>query len=109
MKKLLLLLLVTVGALCSHAQLLSWSPHFPEEANAAQSLVITLDAAKGNGGLLNYTGDVYVHTGVITNQSTNASDWKYVKFSKDFNQPNAALKATSLGNNKWRFTITGSL
>jgi 1,4-alpha-glucan branching enzyme len=95
----------------AHTQLLSWSPLFPKENDAAQSLVITVDATKGNAGLLNYTptADVYVHTGVITNLSTSSSDWKHVKFSQDFNQPNAALQANYLGNNKWKFTITGSL
>lgn len=111
MKKMLLVLLAITCTLCLRAQLLTWSPPFPEEANGAQNLVITVDAAKGNRGLFNLsnTEDVYIHTGVITNLSVNAADWKYVKFSQNFNQPNTALKATSLGNNKWRFTIAGSL
>ncbi|MDQ6762809.1 MAG: alpha-amylase family glycosyl hydrolase, partial [Bacteroidota bacterium] len=43
------------------------------------------------------------------NFSANSSDWKHVKFNQDFNQPNPALQATYLGNNKWQFTITGGL
>ncbi|MGN6401093.1 MAG: alpha-amylase family glycosyl hydrolase, partial [Flavisolibacter sp.] len=111
MKRLLLISIGIVTGLMAHTQLLSWTPLFPKENDAAQSLVITLDATKGNAGLLNYTptGDVYVHTGVITNLSASSSDWKHVKFSQDFNQPNAALQANYLGNNKWQFTITGSL
>jgi len=110
MKKFLLALFASVTCIVIQAQLLSWTPAFPTENNAAQTLIITLDASKGNNGLLNYTpGDVYVHTGVITNLSVSATDWKYVKFNQNFNQPNAQLQATSLGNNKWSFTITGSL
>lgn len=109
MKKMLLLLLALLYISLLHAQLLTWSPPFPVADSPAQNLVITLDASKGNQGLLNYMGDVYLHTGVITNLSTNASDWKHVKFSQDFNQPNPALKATALGNNKWRVTIAGNL
>lgn len=108
MKKMLLALLAILPV-CLHAQLLSWSPPFPVADSAAQNLVITLDASKGNKGLFGYTGDVYIHTGVITNLSTSATDWRHVKFNQDFNQPNAALKATALGNNKWRFVITGRL
>jgi hypothetical protein len=108
-----LLLAFVALLLCSvvHAQLLTWTPDFPTENNASQTLVITMDASKGNQGLLNHTPvtDVYVHLGVITNKSANATDWKYVKFSQNFNQPNAQLQATSLGNNKWSFTIPGSL
>lgn len=109
MKRMLLLLLATLSFVCVRPQLLSWSPPFPEEANASQSFVITLDASKGNKGLLNYanTGDVYVHTGVITSLSNSSSDWKYSKF--EWATTNPAAKATSLGNNKWSFTITGSL
>ncbi|ANE53578.1 hypothetical protein SY85_17830 [Flavisolibacter tropicus] len=91
--------------------MLTYTPLFPAENDAAQNLVITVDANKGNKGLLNYTpnNDVYVHLGVITNLSTTANDWKYVKFSQNFNQPNASLQATYIGNNKWTFTINGSL
>lgn len=108
------LLLLTVALLCgvfSYSQLLTWTPAFPIEGDAAQNLVITVDATKGNKGLLNYTPttDVYVHTGVITNLSSSQNDWKYVKFNQNFNQPNPQLQATYLGNNKWQFTIPGSL
>ncbi len=111
MKRLLLLLIATCCGVLTYAQLLSWTPPFPTENDASQTLVITVDAAKGNQGLLNYTPttDVYVHTGIITNLSTSSSDWKYVKFNQNFNQPNAQLQATYTGNNKWQFTITGSL
>jgi 1,4-alpha-glucan branching enzyme len=97
--------------LCSDAQLLTWTPLFPVEDDATTSVVINMDASKGNRGLFDHTpsSDVYVHTGVITNKSTSANDWKYVKFNQNFNQPNPALNATYLGNNQWRFTITGSL
>ena len=62
----------------SFSQLLSWSPNFIQESSTP--VVITMDATKGNEGLLNYTPvtDVYVHIGVITNMSTSSSDWKYV-------------------------------
>lgn len=109
MKKIALVWLSFAFTVCLHAQLLSWSPAFPEEAAAAQTLVITVDASKGNKGLLNYTntGDVYVHTGVITSLSVSSADWKYSRF--EWATTNAAAKATSLGGGKWSFTISGSL
>lgn len=91
-----------------HAQLLTWSPEFPVQDNPAQSFVITLDAAKGNKGLLAHTAsDVYVHIGVITNLSAGASDWKYVKFQ--WGTTGSQAYATYAGNNKWQYTINGSL
>lgn len=91
----------------ANAQLLSWTPDFIQEGSS--SVVITMDANYGNKGLLNYTptSDVYVHIGVITNLSSSSSDWKYVKFS--WGTTTAAAQCVSLGNNKWKYTITGGL
>ena len=41
-------------------------------------VTITFDATQGDAGMKDYSGDVYVHTGVITNKSTSSTDWKYV-------------------------------
>ncbi|MGZ3838410.1 MAG: alpha-amylase family glycosyl hydrolase [Flavisolibacter sp.] len=111
MKRLLLSCTVMITVMVARAQLLAWTPAFPVQKDSSQTLVITMDASKGNRGLYNYTPttDVYVHTGVITNFSTSPTDWKHVKFNQNFNQPNPALQASYIGNNQWQFTIAGSL
>jgi 1,4-alpha-glucan branching enzyme len=109
MKRLLLLLTaIAVAPLC-FAQLLTWTPPFPVENDPAQNLVITVDATKGNQGLMNHTpaDDVYMHIGVITNLSTTTSDWKHV-LTTWATQP-VAFRADSVDINKWSFTIPGSL
>lgn len=107
MKKRLLFALVGLAfnIFYLQAQLLTWTPDFAKDND---NISITMDATKGNQGLQNYNPvtDVYVHTGVITSQSTSPTNWRYVKFNQNFNQPNAQLQATSLGGNKWRFDIT---
>jgi len=110
MKKILVLLLFTSGVSFSWAQLLSWTPSFPVEDDAATNVVITADATKGNLGLLNYspTTDVYVHIGVITNKSTAPNDWQHIKFP-NFNTVYPQAQCTYLGNYKWQYTITGGL
>ncbi len=101
---LLFFLLVCLHATVT-AQLLVSTPDFPVETNA--NIVITMDATKGNRGLLNYNpNDVYAHIGCITNLSTSSGDWKYVKFSWPGADP--AAKATSLGNNRWSYTLAGT-
>ena len=50
-------------------------PAFPI---ASQNVKIIFDATQGSAGLKDYTGDIYAHTGVITDKSTSPSDWKYV-------------------------------
>lgn len=112
MKKIYLLVLVSFFFSRTIAQLptlLSWTAEFPVEDNVSQSLAITLDATKGNQGLLNYTPvtDVYVHIGVITNLSSGSGDWKYVKFG--WGTTNAQANCTNPSANKWTYTINGSL
>ena len=107
MKKGLLAILVSFTAVFAWGQELSWTPDFPQESTTP--FTVTLDATKGNQGLMGYTPvtDVYVHIGVITNLSTSSSDWKYSKFT--WATTTAAAQCTSLGSNKWSFTITGGL
>ena len=58
-------------------------------------VTITFDATKGAGGLKDYTGDVYAHTGVITDKSTSASDWKYVLAAWAVNVDKAKMVRTA--------------
>lgn len=109
MKRILLFVAVFFTGCAINAQLLTWTPPFPKENDPSQTLVITVDATKGNKGLLNYTpaSDVYVHIGVITNKSTSSTDWRYSPFT--WGTTTAAANAPSAGTNKWKYTITGSL
>ena len=96
--------LMMVIGLCNSvfAQLLTTSPDFPTDISA---ISIVVDCSKGNQGLMNYanTNDVFVHVGVITNLSTNNSDWKYVKFG--WGTTDALAKATWLSTNKYQYNI----
>ncbi|WP_372773270.1 alpha-amylase family glycosyl hydrolase [Mangrovibacterium sp.] len=77
------------------------TPAFPTEDRA---VTITFDASQGTGGLANYTGDVYAHTGVITDQSTSGSDWKYV--IADWNVNIDKAKMTRISTNIYQLEIT---
>lgn len=92
-------LLFLIFSIVSKSQLLSWSPQFPSETT---SVTITVDATKGNKGLQNYTGTVYMHFGVITNLSTSPTNWKYVPTTW---ASTTAPVATSVAPNKWAITI----
>ncbi|MEO7766592.1 MAG: alpha-amylase family glycosyl hydrolase, partial [Ferruginibacter sp.] len=61
-----------------------------------------MDATRGNQQLMGYTGTVYMHLGLITSASVNSGDWRY---SPTTWGTTTAPVATSLGNNKWSFTI----
>ena len=107
MKRLGLILVFFSFAFCSAAQLLTSLPEFILESS--NSIEITADANYGNKGIKDYasTSDVYVHIGCITSLSTSSTDWKYSKFT--WGTTAAAAQASYLGNNKWKFTITGGL
>lgn len=75
-------------------------PAFPLESTP---LTIFFNAEMGNGGLFNHDGDVYAHTGVITNLSLNNTDWKYVKTAWGENTPETKL--TRLGDNLYSLDI----
>ena len=58
------------------AQVVYTEPEFPSQLD---DVTIYFDATQGNAGLAGFTDVVYAHTGVITSNSTSASDWKYVQ------------------------------
>jgi glycosidase len=71
---------------------------------STEPVTIIFDATQGSGGLAGYTGDVYAHTGVITQYSTGGSDWKYVKTSWGQNTPDTKL--SRIGQDLYSLQIT---
>ena len=55
--------------------------------------------------LANYSGSIYAHTGVLTNNSSSDGDWKYVKYEWGTN--NDECKLTKVEANLWKLTIKG--
>jgi len=104
MKRLLSVIVCLLSVPLLHSQLLTWTPAFPKDND---NITITMDAAKGNQGLLGFAGDVYVHIGLITSASANPGEWKHAPFAWPGTEP--ASKATSLGNNKYSFTISNGI
>lgn len=87
-------------------QILTTDPTFPTQND---QVTIYFDATQGAGGLANCNCDVYLHTGVITNQSTGTSDWKHVVTT--WGQANAAWKMTPVAGqpNKYSYVIGPSV
>ncbi len=81
---------------------ITWSPAFPTEAD---SITVTFNATQGSGGLAGQTGDIYVHTGVISNLSTGASDWKHVKAAWTTNLPECKMTRDAANPNIYRFVV----
>ena len=67
MQKLLLLLLGTCLTITLNAQLVTTTPAAPTDD---APVTITFDATQGTGGLADCNCDVYLHTGVILDGSS---------------------------------------
>lgn len=74
-----LILLATIPALQSFSAAAESRLCWYEPATATQNEQITVyyNAAEGSKGLKDFTGEVYTHCGVITQNSTSDSDWKH--------------------------------
>ncbi|MBR8535983.1 T9SS type A sorting domain-containing protein [Carboxylicivirga sediminis] len=92
--------LVSIGL---KAQVVTSVPAIPVES---KSVTITFYADKGNQGLMDYTGDVYAHTGVITSESTSGSDWKY---APTWGDNSAKYKMTRVSTNVYTLEITPNI
>ena len=100
MKKTVVLFFFIISSL-TFAQI-STVPALP---TANDEITITFDAT--GTGLDGYTGDVYAHTGVLTSQSNDDTDWKYVIAGWTENTDKAKL--TIIATNTYQFIITPNL
>jgi glycosidase len=88
----------------SDAQVITTDPEFPVPG---QSVTVYFDATQGNGALAGYSGDIYAHTGLITEFSSGPADWKYVK--TNWNENTAETKLNKISDNYYSLDITPSV
>ncbi len=69
------------------------NPPFP---TIADDITVTFDATQGNAALKD-VNQVYMHTGLITDQSSTPSDWKYVQ--GNWGTADSKVKMTKTGSN----------
>ena len=85
-------ILLFLGFSLSSAQIITTDPALP---TPGQAVIVYYDATYGTAGLKDFTGDVYAHTGVLTDQSTGSGDWKYVKTDWGVNTPETKMTRES--------------
>ncbi|MEO1713740.1 MAG: hypothetical protein AAFU60_10460, partial [Bacteroidota bacterium] len=106
MKKMLLLLFGAIYTINLSAQLIATDPVFPR---ASDEVTVFFNAKEGDAGLENCNCDVYGHFGIITQESTNPSDWQNVPTT--WGEPNADWLMTPVpGQDQvYSFTFTPSI
>ncbi len=97
----ILFLVLWSGALT--AQVVTSEPELPF---ADQPVTITFDATRGTAGLIDYDGDVYAHTGVLTENSAGTFDWQYVKTEWGENTLDTRLVRVDGQSNLYTLEIT---
>ncbi|WP_310397970.1 alpha-amylase family glycosyl hydrolase [Hymenobacter sp.] len=97
-------LLLTLLAWTAQAQVVTTQPVFFTENTP---VTLDFDASQGNGGLNNFTGNVYIWTGTVTNLSPNNTTWRNVK-SPSFGQadPAALMTRDAANPNLYHITLT---
>ena len=75
----------------------------PPFVGVDDNVTIVYDASLGNGTLANTSQSVYMHVGLITNNSNSPTDWKHVQGAWGTADPNVLM--TSMGNNLYSKTF----
>ncbi len=99
--KSVLMALFMLCAFAINAQVVYTEP--PMIQQTTKNFKVYFDASKGTASLKGYTGDVYAHTGVITNNSASSSDWKYAPTWGDNSDK---YKLTKEGTDLYSLTIS---
>ena len=84
--------------------LISTDPAFVTEAMTEDITVILNTKGTAADG---FTGELYAHTGVLTDKSTTTGDWKYVLSEWGDNIPECKLERVE--ENTWHYTIEGGV
>lgn len=84
--------------------LISTSPLFVTNSTT-EDVVVTVNTA--GTSMEGFSGEMYAHTGVLTDKSASPSDWKYVKHEWTQNSDDCKLVPVSGKANLWQLTITG--
>ncbi|MEM9821358.1 MAG: alpha-amylase family glycosyl hydrolase, partial [Bacteroidota bacterium] len=88
-----IVLLVALSTLTASTQVVYTEPAFPQQTD---NVTVFFDASQGNAALAGFSGPVYAHTGVITDESNSGTDWKHVQGNWGTADPNVLM--TALGN-----------
>ena len=82
------------------AQVITVEPSFP---TAEDSVEVVFHADRGNQELINHSGDIYAHTGVITENSADGKDWRYV--IAEWTENTSKAKLEKVGSNQYKLVI----
>lgn len=105
MKELLFIhFVVLCFSIQAFTQVVSTDPIYPYNG---VEITIIYNTYSCNGVFKDYSGDIYAHTGVMTDKSINSDDWKYVKTNWAENTEDTKL--TKINDSIYHLIITTSI
>ncbi|MCF7884998.1 MAG: T9SS type A sorting domain-containing protein [Candidatus Marinimicrobia bacterium] len=102
MRKYYYILFILIFTDLIFSQIITSEPTYP---TANDSIVIYYDATKGNQELEDFSGEIYAHTGLITENSTDGTDWEYLIADWSINLPKAKLERVEGQPNLYKLVI----
>ncbi len=75
----------------------------PSDPTPFDTITLSYNSNQGNEALAGYDGTVYLHTGVITQNSIDGGDWKHV--IGNWGEDDERVKMTSVGNGIHQFQL----
>lgn len=81
--------------------------YMPNSAKETDEIVFYFDATLGNAALKGKAGNIYAHCGILTDESTDDSDWKHSSPWGD-NSPRYRLTRTGADPDIYTFTVCPS-
>jgi 1,4-alpha-glucan branching enzyme len=103
MRSFVTLILFILAFSLTNGQVITAEPVTP---TADDSVTIYYDASQGNKGLMNFAGNVYAHTGLITDESSSGSDWQH---APTWGDNSSKYKLQRVSANLYKFRIAPSI
>lgn len=75
----------------------------PSQPTITDTVTLVYHADRGNGVLKDFKGDLYLHTGVITDKSMGTFDWKHVV--GNWGKADPKVKMKRIANNSYSFRL----
>ena len=91
-------------SLQSFSQVVSTDPIYPYDG---VEITVIYNTYACDGNFKDFSGDIYAHTGVMTDKSVDSDDWKYVK--TNWAQNTEETKLIKINDSIYHLTITSSI
>ncbi len=103
-KSTLVVLFILLFSITLKSQVVKTDPVYPSDG---VEITVIYNTYACDEVFKDFTGDIYAHTGVMTDKSVNSDDWKYVK--TNWTENTSENRLTKINDSIYHLTITTSI